>query len=142
MAKVGKQARSLFAVIYDVVSFVGGIQMSECANQEISVRTVVFILAILPIAEGKITYVDTDAIGANDGSSWENAYNYLQDALVDANSMPKPVEIRVAQGTYKPDQGALVIPGDQMAAFQLINGVAASASLTPTPTTSNSTRPS
>ena len=83
-----------------------------------------FILAILPAAEGQVIHVNADAIGANDGSCWENAYNYLQDALADANSMPKPVEIRVAQSIYKPDQGADVMPGNQMATFQLINGVA------------------
>ena len=56
------------------------------------------------MATGRIIYVDTDAIGADDGSSWENAYTFLQDALADANSAVKPVEIRLAKGTYKPDQ--------------------------------------
>ncbi len=54
---------------------------------------------------GRIIYVDDDAIGLNNGSSWENAHIYLQDALADANSAEKPVEIRVAQGIYKPNQG-------------------------------------
>jgi len=79
---------------------------------------------------GKTLYVDDDAAGANDGSSWTDAYNYLQDALVDANSSGKPVEIRVAQGIYKPDQGADVPypptwPAnlDYRATFNLINGV-------------------
>ena len=35
----------------------------------------------------------------------------------------KPVEIRVARGIYKPDQGAGITPGDQTASFQLLNGV-------------------
>lgn len=74
--------------------------------------------------EPRIIYVDDDAAGANDGSSWENAYVYLQDALTDANSTEKPVEIRVAQGIYRPDQGTNQTPGDQEATFQLINGVA------------------
>jgi hypothetical protein len=73
--------------------------------------------------EPRIIYVDDDAAGANDGSSWEDAYVYLQDALVDANSTEKPVEIRVAQGIYKPDQGANQTLGDLEATFQLINGV-------------------
>jgi len=70
-------------------------------------------------------YVDSDAKGANDGSSWGNAYNYLQDALADANSAEKPVEIRVAQGIYKPDKDTMhpTGTGDRTAAFQLINGV-------------------
>ena len=70
-----------------------------------------------------VIYVDADASGANDGSSWADAYNYLQDGLADANSSEKPVEIRVAQGIYKPDQGANQSPGDRQATFQLINGV-------------------
>jgi len=71
----------------------------------------------------RIIYVDDDANGLNDGSSWVNAYKYLQDALVDANSSARPVEIRVAQGIYKPDQGVGITPGDREATFQLINGV-------------------
>lgn len=73
----------------------------------------------------KIIFVDDDAAGANDGTNWENAYVYLQDALTDANDADKPVEIRVAQGIYKPDQGLAAIPGFfwPTATFQLINGV-------------------
>ena len=82
------------------------------------------LVAILcPAAFGKIIYVDDDATGANDGSNWQNAYIYLQDALADANSVEKPVEIRIAQGIYKPDQGAGITSGDREATFQLINGV-------------------
>jgi hypothetical protein len=69
-----------------------------------------------------IIYVDDDATGANDGTSWENAYVYLQDALVDANDSDKPVEIRVAQGIYKPDQGAGQTSGDREASFHLVSG--------------------
>jgi hypothetical protein len=72
---------------------------------------------------GRTIYVDDDASGLNNGSSWENAYIYLQDALADANSSPKPVEIRVAQGIYTPDRGAGIEAGDYNASFELINGV-------------------
>jgi len=72
---------------------------------------------------GEAIYVDADAAGANNGSSWENAYNCLQDALADANSSAKAVEIRVAEGVYKPDHGAAQTPGDMEATFRLINGV-------------------
>jgi phosphotriesterase-related protein len=76
-------------------------------------------------AEPRIIYVDDDAAGANDGSSWENAYVYLQDALTDANSAEKPVEIRVAQGAYKPHQSRMPINEFfwRSTSFELINEV-------------------
>ncbi len=90
----------------------------------------VLIAAILlgfwcTVAAAKIIYVDDDANGLNDGTSWKNAYKFLQDALEDANSSPKPVEIRVAQGIYRPDE-TFAEPngtGDREATFQLINKV-------------------
>ena len=75
------------------------------------------------ISFAKIIYVDDDAAGTNNGTSWENAYVYLQDALADAVTAEKPVEIRVAQGIYTPNKGANQTPGERMATFQLINGV-------------------
>jgi parallel beta-helix repeat protein len=85
-----------------------------------------FLLAVLcTAAVGKTIYVDENATGPNDGSSWADAYNYLQDALGDANSAEKPVEIWVAQGTYTPDSNSTVPngTGEREATFQLINGV-------------------
>jgi len=72
----------------------------------------------------KTIYVDDNANGANDGSSWNNAYNFLHDALAEAKSVQKPVEIKVAQGVYKPDQGIGQVLYDQNATFQLLKGVA------------------
>ncbi|MHC4556347.1 MAG: right-handed parallel beta-helix repeat-containing protein, partial [Planctomycetota bacterium] len=84
----------------------------------------VFLAAVgSTIAAGKTIYVDDDATGVNDGSSWFDAYNFLQDALAEANSSEKPVEMRMAQGIYKPDKGGGTTPGDREATFQLINGV-------------------
>ena len=85
---------------------------------------IVLVFTTQTAVAGKTIYVDDDATGANNGSTWADAYNYLQDALADANSAEKPVEIRVAQGIYRPDQGAGITPGDRGATFCLINGVA------------------
>jgi len=73
----------------------------------------------------RIIYVDDDANGLNDGSSWANAYRFLQDALDVANSDPNINEIRVAQGIYKPDANSAGPngSGDRYATFELINGV-------------------
>ena len=71
---------------------------------------------------GKVIYVDDDANAPGDGKSWATAYRYLQDALADAKATDKPVEIRVAQGLYKPDERANQTAGERE--FQLISGVA------------------
>ncbi|MBN2019711.1 MAG: C10 family peptidase [Sedimentisphaerales bacterium] len=68
----------------------------------------------------RIRFVDLFALGINDGTSWDDAYNNLQDALAD----PCASIIWVADGTYKPDQGGGHTPGDRNAAFVLKNGVA------------------
>lgn len=84
----------------------------------------VCLFLAVPCQAVQVIYVDGDATGpTHNGSSWADAYNYLQDALSDANSSPKPVEIRVAQGIYKPNHGAGVTPSDRKAKFQLKDGV-------------------
>ena len=78
------------------------------------------------VAVGKVVYVDGRASGADNGTSWADAYMFLQDALADAGESDKPVEIRVAQGLYKPDASAAEPNGTGRveAAFALANDVA------------------
>jgi len=85
------------------------------------------ILALLS-AMGRTTFaqtifVDVNASGANNGSSWIDAYIYLQDGMNEAASVAKPVEIWVAKGTYAPDKGVGKTVGDRASTFQLISGV-------------------
>lgn len=70
-------------------------------------------------------YVDDDAAPGGNGNTWNTAFQYLQDALAAASASGGTVtEIRVAAGTYKPDQGQDQTPGDREATFQLLDGLA------------------
>ncbi len=42
------------------------------------------VLGICTSVQAQIIYVDADAPGADNGLSWNDAYNYLQDALTAA----------------------------------------------------------
>jgi len=95
---------------------------------------VLFLFIAMPTADAqtpipessgspKIIYVNDDADGFNIGTSWPDALNSLQDALLLAYFYEKPVEIRVAEGVYTPDRGLGIMPGDRTASFQLMNGV-------------------
>ncbi len=69
--------------------------------------------------QGNVLFVDADATGADNGTSWSNAFPNLQAALRAAEAGQ---EIWVAEGTYYPDQGQA--GGDRSATFQLISDVA------------------
>ena len=75
-------------------------------------------------ASGPEIYVYVNAAGDNNGSSWANAFNHLQDALDYAITCPGITEIWVAKGTYYPDEGVSVTDNDRAASFHLINDVA------------------
>jgi len=95
-------------------------------KNSIAFLTLILIITVTPLSvtTGKTIYVDSNAaVSANDGTSWSDAYVFLQDALADADESKKPVEIRVAGGIYTPDMGAGQTPGDRFAGFALINSV-------------------
>jgi len=70
-----------------------------------------------------IYYVDATASGNNNGSSWTNAFNFLQDALSVSQSGD---EIWVAEGIYTPDTNSADPngSGNRQAVFELVNAVA------------------
>ncbi|MHC4113136.1 MAG: right-handed parallel beta-helix repeat-containing protein, partial [Planctomycetota bacterium] len=81
----------------------------------------VFVPVLYRYCDGAcVWHVDADAWGANTGRNWFDAFNDLQDALAVAAPGDK---IKVAGGTYKPDQGGGQTPGDRTASFNLIDEV-------------------
>ncbi len=64
-------------------------------------------------------YVDQYATGLNDGESWEDAYNSLQDAIHRADCASGITEIWVAAGTYIPAYGT----PQRSDTFRLVSGV-------------------
>lgn len=78
----------------------------------------------MPISHAQtVVYVDVDATGNDDGSSWDDAFVNLQDAREYAISEDIG-EIWVAEGSYYPDQGSSVTSGDRTATFQLDSDIA------------------
>ncbi len=84
------------------------------------------LLALIVIGVGvaaapaEVWYVDDDAPAGGDGTSWAQAFTYLQDALAAASEGD---EIRIAQGTYHPDKRSDWPAGgssDRDVAFELI----------------------
>ncbi len=93
---------------------IGPVYFANC--HRIKICLLLGIFGIAGITRGEILFVQQGATGANNGTSWENAYAALQDALTVAQTGD---EIWVARGTYRPTSGA-----DRLATFQLKNGVA------------------
>ena len=70
--------------------------------------------------EPRVLFVDLNAVGLDNGTSWADAFHSLQDALAVARASVGSVEqIWVAAGTYAPAP-----PGNRrLATFRLVNGV-------------------
>jgi parallel beta-helix repeat protein len=79
------------------------------------------ILGAAMAAPAATRYVKHDATGANNGTSWDNAYTTLQPAIAAATSGD---EVWVAAGTYNPTSWPNGGSTDREMHFSLKNGVA------------------
>lgn len=79
-------------------------------NSTIPIAATLIILAAASAA-GRTIYVDADATGPADGTSWQNAYRFLHDALADAYVNGEPADILVAEGIYTPDKNSFTPNG-------------------------------
>ncbi len=71
-----------------------------------------------------VIYVDIAATGAGDGTSWQDAFTNLQDAITEsANCLDVGVSIWVAQGIYLPDVGETQFPGNRYETFYLLDNL-------------------
>jgi hypothetical protein len=69
-------------------------------------------------------YVNENVTGGNnDGTSWADAFTYLQDALALARITPEISQIWVAAGVYYPDEGTGQTDNDRTATFSLVEGL-------------------
>jgi len=64
-------------------------------------------------------YVRSSATGANNGTSWDDAFTSLQGALDAAAVQGMPAELWVAAGTYTPNRGS----GSRTDTFTLFDGL-------------------
>lgn len=60
---------------------------------------------VLDAAAAAVIYVNLHAHGADNGTSWANAFTTLQGALAKAATTTSPEQIWVAEGTYTPGGG-------------------------------------
>ena len=77
-----------------------------------------------PPPETTRLYVNQAASGGNTGVSGPDALRDLRDAFTLAANCGGIVEIWVAQGVYRPDEGVGMVPDDRAETYELIDGVA------------------
>ena len=77
-------------------------------------------VTVTSVVAGGVLFVDEDAYyGENDGSSWNDAFTDLGQALTRAGCAGGPVDLWVAEGTYRRDGGT----GDRARSFVLLSNV-------------------
>lgn len=103
------------AVISNFMGTLWSAMISYVGGDGNDVELTVFV----PCPSDNHFYVDADATGNNDGSSWANAFNDLQHALFLAEGCPLVTEIWVAEGTYYPTPGT-----DRLISFSMKNNLA------------------
>ncbi len=86
----------------EIIEYLLSIKTSSYEPIKIDVSNPLTIEDVIPTLQ--CLYVDVDAIGNNDGSSWNNAYTSLQDAINAANIIynftNSEVDLWVAEGSY------------------------------------------
>jgi hypothetical protein len=87
----------------------------DVTNNCITATSVLTLSTWTLAVPGTSIYVDTDADGADDGTSWDDAYPDLQDALAAASAGDG---IWVAAGMYKPTDST-----ERTVAFEMVAGV-------------------
>lgn len=103
-----------------LVGFGHGGQKSRGLPLPLRWAALLVLLAAVPVQAQTIHYVDADATGSGDGTSWADAFPHLQAALAVADAGD---QVWMAEGLYKPtDDGP--DPEDRTATFALSNGVA------------------
>jgi hypothetical protein len=95
--------------------------MGERVNRNtLIVLAITLLLLGCATDAGKVIYVDADASTGGDGTTWQTAYKYLQDALDGAVTDD---EVWVAAGTYVPT-AKIGGSSEKHKSFQLKKGVA------------------
>jgi len=90
-------------------------------SRQVAVAALACVLSLTTASSGDVIYVRCGlTTGENNGTSWNDAFQNLQDALDDATSGD---QIWVKRGTCYPDVGTLVNDGDEGASFTLESGV-------------------